>query len=793
MPTNGHLPDLLEGLEIHFSFQPLLTWWETELAIRSPLWKNVWDQVAGPKSLANPDWVTWSGVTPPKDIDAGVYDTWMAPIWPAGLSQNEPRGLIAPFNFQLLHATVTMWELWDQELHFLEDGESDSEMTLNMVYCVLISQVYQLDLIKNGPPSMVFYVEKDGRRRYFQGLLDVSWLRFRAKGKPPLLTEEYKAFLKENPLDLAWLKKHIPLKHFIVEGFTLMSGVEITREVLISELRLALLNKDTLITRSGLLGLRAKLRFLLDLPDLNLSLAALQKGGVQVRYAMDDAEMAEHGKVDEVRTISISDFSNSVYERSILENSPQVIGNLVAVAQTTKERTMAANGVVSILAAPLSWEGSSIGVIGLSSPRLNAFSPPNVKALKDVLPLLGLALHHSQEDLESRIRARVQEKYTVLHPSVAWKFRDLALRSLSDPAAADEPVVFSSVWPLYAATDIRNSSVNRNSAIQADLLTQLDLAKKFLVSARKAQVLPVLDELLFRVDQNRQRISTGLSTGDEINLHSFFRQDLDDALQTLSGVSQEAKKAADSYWHALDPQLGLIYHRRKEYDDSVRKINTLVEGILEQEQEQAQAMHPHYFDKTSTDGVDFNLYIGPGLAQDRTFHPLHLRNLRLWQLLVLTRIAQATHILKNQLALPLETTHLLVVQDLPITIRFREDEKRFAVDGAYDTRYEILKKRIDKATIKGTGKRLTEIGHLAIVYSQASEAQEYRRYIAFLQSRGLLSTEIEELEIEDLQGIHGLHALRVKVLEGSEALSDESWFAASHTQEFLKEGGKHEV
>ena len=75
------------------------------------------------------------------------------------------------------------------------------------------------------------------------------------------------------------------------------------------------------------------------------------------------------------------------------------------------------------------------------------------------------------------------------------------------------------------------------------------------------------------------------------------------------------------------------------------------------------------------------------------------------------------------------------------------DEKRFDVDGAYDIRYEIVKKRIDKALIRGTSERVTQPGKLAIVYSTASEAAEYRRYVEFLQNKGYFGPEVEELEL----------------------------------------------
>jgi hypothetical protein len=89
------------------------------------------------------------------------------------------------------------------------------------------------------------------------------------------------------------------------------------------------------------------------------------------------------------------------------------------------------------------------------------------------------------------------------------------------------------------------------------------------------------------------------------------------------------------------------------------------------------------------------------------------------------------------------------------------------VDGAYDIRYEIVKKRIDKAVIKGTEERITQPGKVAIVYSHSAESNEYRAYIEYLQSLGYFTSEVEDVELDELQGVHGLRALRVTVNLGN--------------------------
>jgi hypothetical protein len=92
------------------------------------------------------------------------------------------------------------------------------------------------------------------------------------------------------------------------------------------------------------------------------------------------------------------------------------------------------------------------------------------------------------------------------------------------------------------------------------------------------------------------------------------------------------------------------------------------------------------------------------------------------------------------------------------------EEKKFDVDGAYNARYEIIKKRIDKAVVKETGQRLTQPGKIAIIYSYEREAKEYTNYIHYLQFINYIGSDVEWLTLKDLQGMTGLKALRVSIL-----------------------------
>jgi len=126
-------------------------------------------------------------------------------------------------------------------------------------------------------------------------------------------------------------------------------------------------------------------------------------------------------------------------------------------------------------------------------------------------------------------------------------------------------------------------------------------------------------------------------------------------------------------------------------------------------------------------------------------------------------MARHTEQIKAELKVPLDTCHLILVNHTPLSIRFRYDEKRFDVDGAYDVRHEIIKSRIDKAVVKGTRERLTQPGRVAIVYSHTDEGCQIQRHIDFLKAWGNLLNDLEFLDLDDLPGVRGLKALRVGI------------------------------
>ncbi|MBM3299097.1 MAG: hypothetical protein FJY85_03990 [Deltaproteobacteria bacterium] len=393
-----------------------------------------------------------------------------------------------------------------------------------------------------------------------------------------------------------------------------------------------------------------------------------------------------------------------------------------------------------------------------------------------------MSLQRALEKLDNDVDAIIKQKCTAVHPSVEWRFKKAVFEHLESVHRGDvqemAPIVFKDVYPLYGATDIRGSSEARNESIREDLMEHLNLASSVIDSAWKVKALPILQELSYQIEDQKERIRDGVSTGEELAVTRFLQGEVEPVFTPLRSFGPRVTEAIALYERALDPAKRTVYCKRRDFEQSVSVFNERLAGYLEKEETEAQAIFPHYFDKRQTDGLDYVIYLGASMVENGIFDDLYVRNLRIWQIMVACGLAWHAEQLKSTLKIPLAATHLILVNHNPLAIRFRFEEKRFDVDGAYNIGHEIIRSRIDKAVVKGRSERLTQPEKIAIVYSRPEEAQEMLRHIEYLQSVGFLLSDVEPLDLDDLPGVKGLRALRVGVNLESKALDNRMRFLA---------------
>jgi hypothetical protein len=316
---------------------------------------------------------------------------------------------------------------------------------------------------------------------------------------------------------------------------------------------------------------------------------------------------------------------------------------------------------------------------------------------------------------------------------------------------------------LYGQIDIKGSSEHRNLTVKKDLKNQINTLINLFESQKSNESFVLLEQRIFELQSFDTELDSVLKADTEQQIQNYIETEIHPILKnTEMDLEHETEK--QNYFDSLDEKTGMFYHSRKKFDNTMSIINKKLAAILDQKQIEAQLIYPHYYEHFKTDGVEHNLYIGQSIAPAKPFDNLYLNNLRLWQLQTLCEMELEHHRLKETLPYELDVTSLILVFSSPISIRFRMDEKRFDVHGTYNARYEVVKKRIDKANIKGTKERITQKEKITIVYSNNSEQNEYLKYIKYLQFKNILEPAIEQFEVEELQGVSGLRAIRVKVI-----------------------------
>ena len=696
-----------------------------------------------------------------------LVDLMMSAMFPPGFWEQEYGAALYPFQLRAFYATSLFRRTLMNDAGTLRGRVNGEEQRLaaaklHLAYELIFERTYGIDL---GVEIPVVFTSEDpatSLERYFRLDFDWRFVDVKLEKPAPKLTEAMRRQLQSGNANLDQLRDLVPPETVTLRGFMTLKAVDVTDQEVLSSLKRDLIDKESIVSSARFASLQAKLRTLFRRPSLHVGLAAVRGRSRARAERRDEPRSRRHlrglGAPQDVR------IQGSLYERAVIQNRPIIIDDLAAWPDRTPwEEGLIAAGARTFICAPLQYQDRAIGTLELISPRPGDLNATHLPKLEEVLPLFSMAVQRSVEELDARVQAMIKEKCTNIHPVVEWRFRKAVFNaierkseSVSDAAAEMEPIAFENVYPLYGLADIRGASAQRGVAIQADLLTQLRLAADVLRAAYEVRTLPALAELSYRVDKRIAQVQRSLNSGDEIGIVGFLRANVESLFDQLGAFGTDVRARIQLYRGALDAQLGVVYRRRQLFEESVTRIAEAISAHLDREELAAQAMFPHYFEMQKTDGVDYQIYVGPSLLEDGSFDPICLKNLRLWQLMLTCGIAVRAHQLRDRLPVPLETTHLILVQHTPRSIRFRFDEKRFDVDGAYDIRYEIVKRGIDKAVVEGTSDRVTQPGKIAIIYSQSPEGREYRGYIEYLQNLGYLTSEVEELDLSEIQGVQGL-------------------------------------
>ena len=696
----------------------------------------------------------------------------LADLFPSALTNNEIKAASVAYNSVVFNSTTRFQQIlkdagddFELEMRTMED-----EMQYIMQATVILNFYYGFNLDFKRP---LFYdiPDSNGVMRHYRILYNADFMELIPTEKAKKLTKKDYDELLANAENLELWKEKIPPHSFKVKGFVISNLFDVTAEHSISEIKSTLIGKGKRESETFMGDFQDTFRSLFRLKDIKVGFSGYDNYSnrfIKIYGKGIESFILKDQEAEFCHTM-LCDYS---YLKLIGETTSFAVANMREYVKKSNNaqpyKNLYEQGFNSAILAPIAQDGNLLGVLEIVSPNINDLNSINATKLEDVMPFIVSAVLRSIEEEQNMIDAVIQHECTTVHDSVYWKFQEEAKKFMAMDAMGHRPVfneiVFKDVYPLYGQIDIKDSSKERNLAIQRDLLIQLSEISTILSEALKTLKLPIYEELMFRVNSYVNDIKDTLYSNSEQAIFDFVHDEINPVFNHLKKTSDELANRIKVYESTIDMGTESYYDHRRNYDESVTETNMQLAALLDEKQKEAQLMYPHYFERYKTDGVEHNLYIGQSIANEKEFNPLYLNNLRLWQLQVMCEMENKYYSLKPELPVGLDVTSLILVYSTPLAIRFRMDEKKFDVDGTYNARYEVIKKRIDKSYIKGTKERLTQKGRLAIVYSQKKDEREYLRYINFLKSKGYFTNNIEVVELEGLQGITGLKAIRAEIL-----------------------------
>ncbi|AWH86962.1 GAF domain-containing protein [Flavobacterium album] len=713
----------------------------------------------------------------------------LADLFPTALTKNEIKAAAIPFfNITFNHTDRFKKILMNAGEDFGISIRNFDDHQFYVFCCCLILNSYYGYHFDFSKPLFYDIPDADGVMHYYRILYNADFLELLPTEKAINITEDDVALLMDSFDNLELWKEKFPPGSWISKGFGIVSLFDATAESAISNLKTNLLvNDEKEITKSDFEGI---FRSIYQIPDLRI-------GYTEVNVDDNVFRLAPFQEISSYILNGSNEMSCSTMmctgtlDTMLEEKKYFVLSDVEAYKlQEGADAGFAAHllkqDIRSCIFAPIIKDGKLLGFIELVSSRAKELNSINANKLAYILPFLTDTIDRYYSELQNEVDAIIQNEYTAIHHSVYWKFREEALHHIISKNKKDQAykeIVFREVYPLYGQIDIKGSSTARNESIEKDLIRQIERLLSVFRFIFEKEKLPLIEQHIYELEKMEVQLKESLKADTESIIQSYIINEVHPVLKHFDSSNTEIHQKIVDYFDTLDTKMKMVYDSRKDFDDALSIINKQMAEVLDRKQAEAQSFFPHYYERFKTDGVEHNLYIGASISPKHAYNPLYLNNLRLWQLQAMCEMENEYYRLRPGLPYDLDVTSLILVFSSPISIRFRMDEKRFDVDGTYNARYEVVKKRIDKSHIKGTTERITEKGKITIVYSQRQEETEYRRYIRFLQHKKMLGNVIETFEVEDLQGVTGLKALRVTV-EYSNDKKDETTYSY---EDLLKE------
>ena len=359
----------------------------------------------------------------------------MMAVFPPPFHEQELRTALVPFRLQASMTPTLAHELapTDGRLYGASTWTSSRDDVQNaqrLRHRAGSLLRHQLDL----EYSLIMAIPNSDTAGYhFEVVFDSTFLTVDAVGELPPLPAEARARLLASLSDCRTLMQLLPPERFLFGGFTVFRAVDVTDQEILSSLKRELIERESIVSTTSLSGSRT---------SSARSSAGRDSGWAWLpskasRCSCSATTPTSRRGASSPTPPTTSCRTYRLHLRACCEErDPLIIEDL----QNHRPRGpiedhLLANGVRSIVVAPLHYQDQLIGTLELTSETPGDFNATHSFKLREVLPLFSIAVKRSTDELDTRVQALIKEQFTAIHPSVEWRFRRPCWRPSSTTGA----------------------------------------------------------------------------------------------------------------------------------------------------------------------------------------------------------------------------------------------------------------------------------------------------------------------------------------------------------------------
>ena len=474
------------------------------------------------------------------DIDdltnkSGVLKHLLADLFPEALTDNEIKAVSVPFQNFVFNTSRRFQKILNGAGPAFDIAIRDfsEHQVYVMSCCIILGDIYDVHFDFSRP---FFYdiPTAAGVMKHYRILYNADFMEVIPNETAIALTTDDINLLRDNFDDISLWKRLFPIGSYTLKGFALVNLFDATIENAVSSLKGTLLSshydKDEADVNHVKESIQHVFRSIFKIPDLRVGFTTFNPDENTFSAASFNKQLHSY-LLDEMNEASFTEMLCVNSMNCVVGNQNYFsVSDVQALLKNEPDNVLAQRfdkqGIQSFILAPIVKDGNMLGIVELVSNRPRELNSINANTLENVMPYIVDTIDRQYANLQNQIRAIIQNEYTTIHPSVYWKFRREAIKSIDyhhlKKDYALKEITFKNVYPLYGQIDIKGSSETRNLSIQLDLENQL------------AALIPLVESL--KIDNVDLTDEIGELKALSKNLHISLRADTEQYIQNFLEV-----------------------------------------------------------------------------------------------------------------------------------------------------------------------------------------------------------------------------------------------------------------